>query len=185
MSVTQAKRLGFLRHTHTGEFVAAASALALCVALFALAWFGSDQPPGRANGAERATTENGWDGLTIVRWLIVATVIVAVGSLLLHISQRAHGASTDTAAAVTVLGLLTALALTYRVLIDLPSAPSVVDQKVGAYLGLLSAYGVALGGYHALRAARLRDRALAAGQAPPAASPTATGSALAEPPQSR
>jgi hypothetical protein len=90
---------------------------------------------------------------------------------------------------VTVLGLLTALVLTYRVLIDLPSAPSVVDQKVGAYLGMLSAYGVALGGYHALRAARLRDRALAANQPPPAnapaASSTAAGSALAEPPRSR
>jgi hypothetical protein len=166
VSVAAGPPAGFVRHVHRGEFASAASAAVLFGLMVTVAWFGVNQPPGKANGAERVTTETGWDGLTIVRWLMLLTIAAAIGSLLLHVSQRSHGVSTDTHAAVTVLGALTAIALTIRVLIDLPSAASVVDQKLGAYLGLLAAYGIALGGYHALRESRAQSRAPAGREAP-------------------
>lgn len=168
MSTAAGPPPGLVRHVHRGELASAASAAVLFVLMVAVAWFGVNQPPGKANGAERTTTETGWDGLTIVRWLMLLTIAAAIGSLLLHVSQRSHGVATDTYATVTVLGILTAAAVTIRVLIDLPSAPSVVDQKLGAYLGLLAAYGIALGGYHALRESRARGRALANREAPEA-----------------
>jgi hypothetical protein len=131
--------------------VSAAGALVLLVLMFATAWFGVDGIPGRS---EVVTTENAWHAMTLVRWLMLLTILVAIGSLFLHASQRAHGAETDTSAAIAVLGTITAVLLAYRVLIDLPSPPSVVDQKLGAYLGLLSAIAIAIGGYDALLAAR-------------------------------
>lgn len=153
------RRLRFVRRIHHGEMASAASAVVLLALMFAAAWYGVDRPPGKTSGSERATSVTAWQALTVVRWLMLLTILAAVGSLILHLTQRAHGTSTDTNGTVTVLGTIIALLLTYRVLIDLPSPESIVDQKLGAYLGLLSAYGIALGGYHALRGARARQRA--------------------------
>jgi hypothetical protein len=142
-----------------GDLLAALSATALLVLLFAFAWYGVDQPPGRADGAQRATAENGWHGLTDVRWLVLLSALGAIGAALLHLNQRGHGQRTNTGGVIALLGALTAALLTVRVLIDLPDPASVVDQKLGAYLGVLSAYGMALGGYAGLRASRLRAAA--------------------------
>jgi hypothetical protein len=57
---------------------------------------------------------------------------------------------------VAALGTLTAVLLVYRVLIDLPNPSSVVDAKLGAFLGLLFAIGIALGGCESIREERLR-----------------------------
>jgi hypothetical protein len=93
--------------------------------------------------------------MTLVRWLMVLTVGVALGAPALHATQRAHGAKTSTSLAVLGLASLTSLALIYRVLIDLPSANQVVDQKLGAFVGLACALGMALGGYEAVREERI------------------------------
>jgi hypothetical protein len=142
------------RRIHTGELASAAGAVLLLVLMFATAWYGVDRPPGKASGAERTSAADAWNSLPVLRWLMMLTIIVAIGSLVLHITQRSHGVNTDTAGTVTLLGFVTALLVAYRVLIDLPSSSSIVDQKLGAYLGMLATFGIALGGYHALRASR-------------------------------
>jgi hypothetical protein len=124
-----------------GELISAVAALALLVFMFVFAWYGLAGIPGRS---AVVATENGWHGLTIVRWLILLTIAVTLGA------NRIRNGS----ALVAGLGTLTALLLTYRVLIDLPSSQSVVDQKLGAYLAVLSAFAIALGGYDSLRAQR-------------------------------
>jgi hypothetical protein len=77
----------------------------------------------------------------------------------LHATQRSHGKKTDTSLPVAALGTLTAVLLAFRVLIDLPSPDRVVDQKLGAYLGLLAAVAIAYGGYESIREQRARVRA--------------------------
>jgi hypothetical protein len=146
-----------------GALIAAGSAVALGIVMFAMAWYGVDEIPGRV--AARMPLNyavNAWHALSLIRWLMLLTIVVAIGSVLLHGSQRAHGAKTDTGAVVAGLGALTAAALVVRVLIDLPSANSVVDQKLGAYIGLLCAVGIALGGYEQM----LEERARRARAAP-------------------
>jgi predicted metal-dependent peptidase len=66
-----------------------------------------------------------------------------------------------------VLGSITAAVLIYRVLIDLPSAGSVVDQKLGAIIGLLAAVGIAFGGYESTLEERERARRAAHSSRPP------------------
>ena len=142
-----------------GELISAAGALVLLAVMFVLKWFGLEVTPGPS--AERSaisSAENAWNGLTDLRWLMLITIVAAIGAVLLHISQRKHGSKTDTSGVVALLGTLTAALLAYRVLIELPSPDQVVDQKIGAYLGLLAAVTIALGGYESMGEERLREK---------------------------
>ena len=173
---------------HVGELISAVSALALLVILFATEWYGvAGVPDPSAARPALSGVESGWNGLPVVRWVILLTVLVAVGSVILHASQRGHGNRTETGLAVFALGVLTSLLLIYRVLITLPSSEKVLDQKLGAVLGLAFALGIALGGHESL--VELRDRRRATPRvrhrvrapAPGAAAATAPGPDTATP----
>lgn len=133
-----------------GEFVTAAWAIALLVAMFALKWFGVDNVPGKDTSAVSAV--DAWNGLSVLRWLMLATVLLAVGSAALHISQGGHGSQTDTSRALAWAATLVAAGLVYRVQIALPRADAVVDQKLGALLGLGCALGMTAGAWQTRRA---------------------------------
>ncbi len=142
-----------------GEFISAIGALLLLIFMFAFKWFGlATTPSPSAERAARSSAEDAWNGLTLVRWLMLLTILVALGSVALHARQRSHPVKTDTSRAIAAFGTLTAALLAYRVLIDLPSPRDVVDQKLGAYLGLLAALAIAFGGYEAIREERVRER---------------------------
>ena len=148
-----------------GALVSATSALALLVIMFATEWYGvAGVPDPSAVRPAVSTAENAWHGLTVTRWVLLATIVASVGAVVLHASQRQHGNKTDTSLVVAALGGLSAILLVYRVLIVLPAPTRVVDQKLGAFLGLLCALGIAWGGYEAIREQRARVRA--AGAAP-------------------
>ncbi len=140
-----------------GELASAGFAVLLLVLMFAVEWFGVDRLPGRANGIQRETAENAWQALPLLRWLMLATVFVAIGAVILHATQHGHGARNDTGLLVMVFGTVTALLLIYRVLIDLPGTNEIVDQKLGAILGVACAIGIALGGHRSM----IEERALA------------------------
>ena len=147
-----------------GALVSATSALALLVIMFATEWYGvAGVPDPSAVRPAVSTAENGWHGLTVTRWVLLATIIASVGAVVLHASQRQHGNKTDTSLIVAALGALSAGLLVYRVLIVLPAPTRVIDQKLGAFLGLLCALGIAWGGYEAIREQRARVRAAGTG----------------------
>ena len=146
-----------------GALVSATSALALLVIMFATEWYGvAGVPDPSAVRPAVSTAENAWHGLTVTRWVLLATIVASVGAVVLHASQRQHGNKTDTSLIVAALAALSAVLLVYRVLIVLPSPTRVIDQKLGAFLGLLCALGIAWGGYEAIREQRARVRAAGA-----------------------
>ncbi|HYZ80219.1 MAG TPA: hypothetical protein VE571_03065 [Solirubrobacteraceae bacterium] len=146
-----------------GALVSAVSALALLVILFAMEWYGvAGVPDPSAVRPAVSTAENGWHGLTVTRWVLVATIVAAIGAVVLHASQREHGTKTDTSRIVAALGAISSVLLIYRVLIVLPAGTRVVDQKLGAFLGLMCALGIAWGGYESIREQRARVRAAGA-----------------------
>ena len=108
-----------------GEVVGTLSAVLLLISMFALEWFGVNGIPGRTRKLSYAV--DGWNGLPLVRWVVLLTVLATIGSVMLHISQRGHGAKTDTGPVIAALCWLTVALLIYRVLIDLPVAREVVD----------------------------------------------------------
>jgi hypothetical protein len=141
---------------HTGELISAVSSLLLLPMMFVLEWYGVVGPAGRRRSGI-TTAENAWSVLTYVRWLMLLTIVVALGSVVVHATQKSHGARTDTSLVVAPLGIVTAALLVYRVLIVLPDPSSVVDVKIGAVLGMACAIGIALGGYESLREQRAQS----------------------------
>jgi hypothetical protein len=134
-----------------GELTSSVSAVLLLVLLFATEWYGvAGVPDPSAARPAVSGTESGWTGLSLVRWVVLVTALVAIGSVVLHASQRRHGTKTDTSGLVAALGSVTFLLLIYRVLIHLPSGAKVIDQKLGAVLAIVCALGVALGGYESI-----------------------------------
>ena len=104
-----------------GALVSATSALALLVIMFATEWYGvAGVPDPSAVRPAVSTAENAWHGLTVTRWVLLATIVASVGAVVLHASQRAHGNKTDTSLVVAALGALSAVLLIWRVLIVLP-----------------------------------------------------------------
>ncbi len=61
-------------------------------------------------------------------------MLIAFGAVAIHAARPARQAVAGVRLALLALGSLTAAALVVRVLIDLPSAGRVVDQKLGAVL---------------------------------------------------
>ena len=146
---------------HSGELLSAGSAVALLVVMFGMRWYGvAGVPDPSAARPAVSGTESGWEALSLVRWVVLATTVAAIGSVALHVSQRGHGVQTDTSRVVTVLGLVTSALLVYRVLIALPAGDEVIDQKLGALLGVACALGIALGGHQSILGQRTRMRSL-------------------------
>ncbi len=137
-----------------GELPAAGWAVGLLVSMSALKWFGVDGIPGRTPSVVSAV--DAWHGLRVLSWLMLGTALLAFASVALHFGQRRHGAKTDTSLLLALASTLTAFLVAYRVLIHLPSPQSIVDQKVGALIGLGCALGLAATAWIAVRDVRLR-----------------------------
>lgn len=118
-----------------GELLAGVGAVLLLVFMLGGKWYG--------HGARART---GWESLTILRWLLVVTIAAAFGLVLAQIARRAPAIPATLSLLVSLLGLLSVLALIYRVLINAPA-----HEQAGAFLGLLSALAVAYGGFLSLR----------------------------------
>ncbi len=142
-----------------GEWVAATGAVLLLVFLFALPWYAVKapyRPTASLVGVD--TSPNGWHSLTHLRWLLMATILSALALAYLQASRRAPALPVSFSVIVSVLAAITLVALIYRVLINVPGADSVVDQRAGAYLGLLSACAILYGGYQSMRREGIAER---------------------------
>jgi hypothetical protein len=156
-----------------GELLSAFSAVVLCVMMFASAWYGVDGIPSRARSPSAVVTSaNAWDALSALRWLLLLTIAVALAAVAVHAGHPSREAVARIRLALLALGTLSAGALIVRVLIVLPSPNTVVDQKLGAVLGVVAGLGIAVGAYQAVGEQRAQRIALARGSKA-AAGPTA------------
>jgi hypothetical protein len=114
-----------------GELLAGAGAVLLLVFLLAGKWAGS---------------RSGWETLVSLRWLLAVTIAAALGLVVVQATRRAPAVPVTMSLIVAVLGMISVLALIYRVLINPPT-----EQHAAAYLGLISAIALAYGGYLSMR----------------------------------
>ena len=139
-----------------GEWTAAVGAAALLAALF-LPWFGAEIPVGPSGNlaapvlAEEAGA-SGWDTLG---WLVLVLALAAIGCaawLALANALRRPVAQTVAASALTATaGTLAFVALALRTLVFQPGPNDVTVVRYGAWLGLLAAIVLALGGWWAIK----------------------------------
>ncbi len=116
--------------------LAGASAALLAVFMAGGKWYGSGT----------GGSQTGWEALTDLRWLLLVTIMAAVALVFVQATRRAPAIPVTMSLVVMLLGIVTVVALIYRVLIN--AAP---HQETAAYLGLLWALGIAVGGYFSLR----------------------------------
>jgi hypothetical protein len=125
-----------------GELLAGVGAVLLTVFMLAGKWAGG---------------RSGWQTLVTVRWLLAVTIVLAFALVVAQVSRRSPAVPVTLSLAMALLGPISVLALIYRVLISAPP-----HQHAAAYLGLLSALGMAYGGYLSLR-----EEGIARRDAPP------------------
>jgi hypothetical protein len=136
-----------------GEWTAAVGAAALVVTLF-LPWFDVELPNdgalvvvGLVSGSD-----DGWSNLG---WLTIALLLAAIGCAAWLAFANAAARPVAQAVAASVLtataGTVAFVALALRVLIFQPGPNDLIVLRYGAWLGLLAALVLALGGWWAIK----------------------------------
>jgi hypothetical protein len=130
-----------------GESIVGAGSLVLLASMFFLPWYGAT-PSGSPSGIPPFVTVSldGWRGLTVVRWVLLVTILAGLALVLLQATRPAPALPITASVLVTFLGGISALLLLYRVLINHPGS-----QKAGAFVGLIATLAIAGGGYASMR----------------------------------
>lgn len=131
-----------------GEKIAAGSGLLLFVFMF-FKWYGVsiDTPLGGLGAVG-----NAWDTLEVVRFVLLASVIAAVGFPLLKAAGSEIDIPVPPATIITLMGGLSVLLILYRIISppDFGAADFEgisVGRELGVFLGLIAAAGITYGGY--------------------------------------
>ena len=140
-----------------GEWTAAFGAAALLVTLF-LPWFGVEfpaTPPGNLAApilVEVGGGDSGWDTLG---WVVIVLALVAIGcaAWLAIANATARPVAQLVAASVltATVGTLAFVVLALRALLFQPGPNDIVVLRYGAWLGLLAALILAVGGWLAIK----------------------------------
>lgn len=141
-----------LTKLRTGEKLAGVSGIALFVFLF-FKWYGFDVPEGVPDYLADGASASGWQAYTtIVDLFLILTIVAAVGLALLSATQRSVALPVSASVFTAVLGALATLWILFKVFIDKPGPGGIdLSTKIGAYLGLISALGIAVGGWLAMK----------------------------------
>ncbi|MFI5025979.1 MAG: hypothetical protein ACHQCI_04440 [Solirubrobacterales bacterium] len=140
----------------TGEKIASVSAILLFVFMF-FNWFGVEvSGVGGFSGTISGEGGNAWEALDFIPIVLVVTIVAALGVAALRLSDAAYEPPVAANTVVTVLGVISVLLILYRI-VDPPTFADFggvsVDatRNIGIFLGLVSAAGIAYGGYSAMR----------------------------------
>jgi hypothetical protein len=146
-----------LDRLNRGEAIAVASALGLFVVMF-LSWYGSELS-GQAGkvdlGAGAGAGGSAWTTLEGVSLVLMLTIAVTAGAGLLRLLGSKWEPAISPSGAVTVLGGLSFLLILLRIIVppELGTLGGVVvnaTPRLGIFLGLVAAAGIAYGGYRAM-----------------------------------
>ena len=141
----------------TGEKIAAVSAVLLFAFMF-FDWFGVEVSgvPG-FSGDIAGGGGSAWDALDVIPIFLMLAIVAAIGVAVIRLTDADLELPVSLNAIVAALGGLAVLLILYRI-IDPPGGGSgfegvEVDTtlKLGIFLGLLAAAGIAYGGYSAMR----------------------------------
>ncbi len=139
----------------TGEKISAVSAVLLFIFMF-FDWFGVKVSGVSGFSGEVAGGGSAWDALDLIPIFLMAAIVVAIGVAVIRLTDADIEPPFSLNTLVAVLGGLAVLLILYRI-INPPGGDSFggvsVDTtlKLGIFLGLIAAAGIAYGGYSAMR----------------------------------
>ena len=141
---------------NTGEKIAGVSAVLLFIFMF-FDWFGVEiSGEGGSVSFGSGAGGNAWDALDFIPIVLVITIVVALVNVFLRLSDSDYEPPISMNVAVAVLGGISTLLVLFRI-IDPPGFGTFggvsVDATLefGIFLGLITAAGVAYGGYRAMQ----------------------------------
>lgn len=162
-----------------GEMIAAVSAIALLLIMFIFSWFGFDAQGGLDLGGA-----NAWESFGLIDLILFITVVAAVGLAAMKANSQSVDLPVAGSAIVAGLGILSVVLILFRIISppdfglgDLGDLGGDVTRKIGVFLGLIAAGGIAYGGYESMQeegtsfsgqADRLQDRDPPVPPVPPA-----------------
>jgi uncharacterized membrane protein YhaH (DUF805 family) len=165
----------------TGEKVSAVSAVLLFVFMF-FDWFGVKiSGVSGFSGDVSGSGGSAWDALDVIPIFLMLAIVVAIGVAVIRLTDADLEPPVSLNAIVAALGGLAVLLILYRIISppDFGSFGGVTveaTRKFGIFLGLISAAGIAYGGYSAMREEGATfggeaDRLGGGGSQPPAGGP--------------
>lgn len=174
-----------LDRLNMGEKIAAVSGILLFVFMF-FDWYGVEvSGVGGFTGTISGAGGNAWDTLDVIPIFLMLAIVVAIGVAIVRLTDADLEPPVSMNAIVAALGGLAVLMIGYRI-VDKPGGGDfggvAVDLtlKLGIFLALIAAAGIAYGGWSAMReegltfddqADRLSDREPPPPPPPPPAPP--------------
>ncbi|HET6570401.1 MAG TPA: hypothetical protein VFG58_02820 [Solirubrobacterales bacterium] len=140
-----------------GERISAASAVLLFVAMF-LDWFGAEVSgvagfSGSIEGGGGGASA--WDALDAIPAFLMLAIVLALGVALVRLTDADLELSISLNAFVAAAGALAFLLILYRIVFPpdfgIPGVAADTTLKLGVFLGLVAAAGIAYGGWSAMR----------------------------------
>jgi carbon starvation protein CstA len=125
-----------------GELIAGAGGLALLAAMF-LHWYGTDV---RIVVSEATA----WQAFGVLDVVLALLALVPLALVFLQATRRSPAIPVAFSVFTALAGMLAALLILYRI-VNQPGPNDAVDVQAGAWLGLLAALVVAVGGWRSLR----------------------------------
>jgi hypothetical protein len=141
---------------NTGEKIAGVSAVLLFIFMF-FDWFGVEiSGEGGTVSFGSGAGGSAWDALDFIPIVLVITIVVALINVFLRLSDSDYEPPVSMNVVVAVLGGISALLVLFRI-VDPPGFGTFggvsVDATLefGIFLGLITAAGIAFGGYKAMQ----------------------------------
>jgi hypothetical protein len=141
---------------NTGEKIAGVSAVLLFIVMF-LDWFGVEVSGSSGfSGTVPGAGGSAWDALDFIPIVLVVTIVVALINVFLRLSDSDYEPPISLNVAVTVLGGLSTLLVLFRIVSppgfgEFGGVSIDATLEFGIFLGLLTAAGIAFGGYKAMQ----------------------------------
>jgi uncharacterized membrane protein YhaH (DUF805 family) len=140
----------------TGEKIAAVSGVLLFVFMF-FDWYGVEvSGVSGFSGTISGAGGSAWDALEIIPLFLMLAIVVALGVAVVRLTDADLEPPVSMNAVVAALGGLAVLLILYRI-VDTPGGGDFggvavdLNLKLGIFLALISAAGIAYGGYSAMR----------------------------------
>lgn len=137
-----ANRLG------TGEKIAGISAAILFIDMFLLDWFGFGGRVETVVGSiDVGGGANAWQAFGFIDIILFLTIGAAIAVAVMAANANDVNLPIAGSALVAGLGILSTVLILYRIL----DTPFGADRKIGVFIGLLAAAGIAYGGWAAMQ----------------------------------
>jgi uncharacterized membrane protein YhaH (DUF805 family) len=133
----------------TGEKIAGVSAILLFIFMF-FDWFTVSADNGFASVSVGGSA---WDALDVIPIILMLAIIAAIGVAVIRLTDAVFEPAISVNAVVAVLGIISVLLILYRIISppDADFSGISVDPAFGIFLSLISAAGIAYGGYRAMQ----------------------------------